>query len=296
LFSRILLRLGAAVAGLTLAAGLATPAMASSSAPAALAQQGPPTCVVTAAPNKFVETGEGSQASSVVFIITVECQPVYSEQKVEIRSPQLNNACQGRLLWYSVATPNSATPPETATTAIPAGDTFDVTLDNDGNATAVVWGGPSCAASTALIEADLTVAPFTTATTAVVIAPPITTKPGVFAFPGAEVEDATTSSVAVIFYAEFPDTYAERHVQFSDAQLYDQCGGRIAWFGSDGQPLAFNTKSVTTTLDNNGNAFVVALAGPSCATGTSLVEADLVGPPYITLTNQFTVLSPRPTV
>jgi hypothetical protein len=290
LFSRILLRLGAAVAGLTLAAGLATPAMASSSAPAALAQQGPPTCVVTAAPSKFIETGEGSQASSVVFIITVECQPVYSEQTVEIRSPQLNNACQKHLLWYSVATP------EAATTPIPAGDTFDVTLDNDGNATAVVWGGPSCAASTALIEADLTVAPFTTATTAVVIAPPVTTKPGVFAFPGAEVEDATTSSVAVIFYAEFPDPYAERHVQFSDAQLYDQCGGRIAWFGSNGQPLGFFTKSVTTTLDNNGNAFVVALAGPSCATGTSLIEADLVGPPYITLTNSFTVLSPRPTV
>ena len=53
---------------------------------------------------------------------------------------------------------------------------------------------------------------------------------------------------------------------------------------------------MTTTLDNNGNTFVVALAGPSCATGTSLIEADLVGPPYITLTNQFTVLSPRPTV
>ena len=287
---RILLRLGAAAAGLMLAAGLATPAMASGSAPAAQAQNYPPTCIVSAAPSKFIETGEGSQASSVVFIITVECQPTYSEQTVEIRSPQLSNACQGHLSWYS------PTPATEASTPIPTADTFDVTLDNDGNATAVVWGGPSCAASTALIEADLTVAPFTTATTAVVIAPPITTKPGVFAFPGAEVEDATTSSVAVIFYAEFPDMYSERHVQFSDAQLYDQCGGRIVWLGADGRVIQEGGKSVTTTLDNNGNAFVVALAGPSCATGTSLIEADLVGPPYITLTNSFTVLSPRPTV
>ena len=55
-------------------------------------------------------------------------------------------------------------------------------------------------------------------------------------------------------------------------------------------------KSVTTTLDDNGNEFVVALAGPSCATGTSLVQAELTGPPYTTLTTQFTVLAPRVTV
>jgi hypothetical protein len=285
---RILLRLGAVAAGLTLAAGLATPAMAASAAHGASA--GPPTCVVSAAPNKFIETGLGSGASSVAFIIIVECQPVYSEQTVEIHTPQLSNACQGRLSWYS------ATSATDTTTPVPTGDSFDVTLDNDGNATAVVWGGPSCAASVDLIEADLTVAPFTTATTQVVIAPPVSTQPGVFAFPGAEVEDATTSSVATIFYAEFPSVYGERHVEFSDAQLYDQCGGRIIWVGADQEILATNTKSVTTMLDDNGNAFVVALAGPSCATGPSLIEADLIGPPYITLTNTFTILSPRVTV
>jgi hypothetical protein len=286
---RILIRLGAAAVGLTLAAGLATPAMAASAAPAAPAQPYGPTCTVSAAPYAFIETGLGSQASSVAFIITVECQQVYSEQTVEIYTPQLSNACQGRLTWYSAT-------PAADTTPVPTADSFDVTLDDDGNATAVVWGGPSCAASVDLIEADLTVAPFTTATTTVVIAAPVSTRPGVWAHPGAEVEDATTSSVAVIFYAEFPSAYGERHVQFSDAQLYDQCGGRITWVGADDQILTTNTKSVTTTLDDNGNAFVVALAGPSCATGSSLVEADLIGPPYITLTNQFTILSPRPTV
>jgi len=286
---RILLRLGATAAGLMLATGLATPVMAASTAPAALAQYYPSTCEVNADPYAFIEAGLGSQASSVAFIITVECDPTYSEQAVEIFTPQLSNACQGHLTWYS-ATPAADTIP------IPTVDSFDVTLDDDGNATAVLWGGPSCAASTDLIEADLTVAPFTTATTTVVIAAPVSTRPGVWAHPGAEVQDATTSSVATIFYAEFPSAYGERYVQFSDAQLYDQCGGRSTWVGANDHIITTNTKSVTTQLDDNGNAFVVALAGPSCATGTSLIEADLVGPPYITLTNSFTVLSPRPTV
>ena len=288
---RILPRLAAAAAGLMIAAGLATPAMAATAAPAALAQRhGAPTCVVSASPRGFIESGLGSQASSVAFVITVECQPVYSEQTVEIHTPQLNNACQGHLTWYSATTPTLSTTP------VPSGDTFDVTLDDDGNATAVVWGGPSCAASTDLIEADLTVAPFTTAVTRVRIVAPVSTRPGVWAFPASEVEDATTSSVATIFYAEFPSAYGERHVEFSDAQLYDQCGGHIVWVGADGQIIGNATKSVTTMLDDNGNAFVVALAGPSCATGSSLVEADLLGPPYITLTHQFTILSPRVTV
>ena len=286
---RILLRLGATAAGLMLATGLATPVMAASTAPAALAQYYPSTCEVNADPYAFIEAGLGSQASSVAFIITVECDPTYSEQAVEIFTPQLSNACQGHLTWYS-ATPAADTIP------IPTVDSFDVTLDDDGNATAVVWGGPSCAASSDLIEADLTVAPFTTAVTRVRIVPPVSTRPGVWAFPASEVEDATTSSVATIFYAEFPSAYGERHVEFSDAQLYDQCGGHIVWVGADGQIIGNATKSVTTMLDDNGNAFVVALAGPSCATGSSLVEADLLGPPYITLTHQFTILSPRVTV
>ena len=285
---RILLRLGATAAGLMLATGLATPVMAASTAPAALAQYYPSTCEVNADPYAFIEAGLGSQASSVAFIITVECDPTYSEQAVEIFTPQLSNACQGHLTWYS-ATPAADTIP------IPTVDSFDVTLDDDGNATAVVWGGPSCAASSDLIEADLTVAPFTTATTTVVIRPPVSTEPGVWAHPGAEVQDATTSSVATIFYAEFPSAFAERQVVFSDAELYDQCGGHITWVGPDDHIIP-GAKSVTTTLDDNGNAFVVALAGPSCATGSTLVEAEVVGPPYTTLTNQFTVLSPRVTV
>ena len=276
--------LGAAAAGFMIAAGLATP-VAANAAPAALARPQTPTCAVDASPYKFIESGLDPQASSVAFIITVECAPTFSEQAVEIRTPQLSNACQGQLMWYSATT----------TAASGNGDTFDVRLDDDGNATAIVLGGPSCAASRDLIEADLTVAPYTTATTQVRIAPPVSTQPGVRAFPASQVEDATTSSVATVFYVEFPSVYAGNEVQISDAELFDRCAGNIAWIFPNSTTLKYG-KSVTTTLDDNGNAFVVALAGPSCASGSTLVQADLVGPPYTTVTTQFTVLSPRVTV
>lgn len=275
--------LGSAAVGLMIAAGLAMP-VAANAAPAALTGQQKPTCVVSASPYEFIEAGLTPQPSMVAFIITVECRPAFSEQTVEIHTPQLNNACQGLLKWYSATT-----------TAVSGnGDTFDVTLDDDGNATAVVLGGPSCAASRDLIEADLTVAPYTTATTQVRIAPPVTTQPGVWALPASQVEDATTSSVATIFYVEFPSVYAEHEVQISDAELFDSCAGHITWILPN---ATFKYgKSVTTTLDDNGNAFVVVLAGPSCASGDTLVQADLSGPPYKTVTAQFTVLSPRVTV
>jgi hypothetical protein len=290
LFGKILPRLAALAAGATIAAGLATPAMAASAAPAAHAwTTKTATCVVHASPASFVETELGGEASSVAYVITVECQPVYSEQQVEINAQQLNNACHNTLSWYS-ATGTAGTAPSEGT-----GESFDVVLDNDGNATAVVWGGPSCAATKDLITADLTVPPYTTVRTHVTIAAPVTTKTGLSAYPSSEVEDATTSSVAVIFYAEFPSVYAEQSVEFSDPQLSDRCSGGITWVGPDGVVLGTG-KSVTTMLDDNGNAFVVALAGPSCASGRTLAQADLVSPTYRTLTTNFTVLSPRVTV
>jgi hypothetical protein len=272
---------------LPLASGIG--GQAASAAQVQPAWKSTPTCIIKASPGSFVETGLAASASSVAFVLVVECKPVYGEQKVEINTPQLNNACHGTLSWYS-ATATAGTAPGTGT-----GQSFTVVLDNDGNATAVVWGGPSCAATRDLVTADLTVAPYTTVRTHVTIVAPTTTKTGLSAYPGSEVEDSSTSSVAVIFYAEFPSVYAENTVEFSDAQLYDRCTGGITWVGPDEVVLGTG-KSVTTTLDDNGNAFVVALAGPSCASGNTLAQADLVGPPYKTLTKNFQVLSPRVTV
>jgi hypothetical protein len=278
--------LGATAAGLLIAAGLAAPAMAANAASVAAADTQTANCVVSAYPNTFVEAGLGSQHSSVAFIITVECQPTFSEQYVEIHTPQLFNACQGQLRWYN----------PTTTAVVARSEDFNVQLDDDGNATAIVLGGPSCAASLDLIEADLTVAPYTTVTTQVQIAPPTDTEPSVSAFPGSAVEDSITSSVATIFYVEFPSVYSEHKVEISDAELYDRCDGHgITWILPNSTTFTYG-KSVTVTLDDNGNAFVVALAGPSCAPGETLVQAELVGPPYTTLTSQFNVLSPRVTV
>jgi hypothetical protein len=271
--------LGVAVTGLTIAAGPAAPVAAN----AALAAQ-TPICVVSASPYSFTESGLSTSASTVAFIITVECAPMFSEQAVEIGTPQLSNACQDQLMWYSATT----------TAVVGNGDTFGVRLDADGNATALVLGGP-CAVSSDLIEANLTVAPYTTATTQVKIAAPASSQPGVRVLPASEIEDATTSSVATVFYVEFPSVYSEYQVQISDAKLYDSCAGHIAWIFPDSTTLQYG-KTVTTTLDDAGNAFVVALAGPSCPSGNTLVQAELVGPPYTTVSTHFTVLSPRVTV
>lgn len=277
------------------AAALVLPIMGAASAQAAsgarahMANTPEEICIVKASPANFVETGLGATASSVAFVVNVGCRPVFAEQTVQINTPQLNNACHGTLSWYS-ATATGGTAPGTG-----AGESFTVTLDNNGNAEAVVWGGPSCAAGTDLITADLNTAPFTTVRTNVTIKPPHNTTPGLHARPNRQVEDSTTSSVAVIFYAEFPSVFSERTVEFSDPQLFDRCTGGITWVGADEVVLGTG-KSVTTTLDNNGNAFVVALAGPSCASGDTLGQVDLTGPPFTTYTTDFNVLSPRVTV
>lgn len=274
------------------AAGMLIPLLGAQGASAAVynAKTKPktPTCIVTTAPSQ-VESGLGATTSSIADVIIVECKPAYSEQTVEISSPQLNELCHGTLSWYSDST--TATGGGWGT-----GETFDVYLDDDGNANAVVWGGPSCAAGKALITADLTVAPFTTAKTHFTVLPPTSTKQSITAVPASEVEDATYSGVVTVFNIEFPSMYSEDSVEVSSPQLYDRCHGSISWYGADEVLLGSDVKSVTTTLDDDGNAFVVAVGGPSCATGTSLVTADLLAPPGTTLAVRFKILEPTPTV
>jgi hypothetical protein len=240
-----------------------------------------PTCIVHSAPSQ-VETGAGIQTSSIADVIEVACHPVFAEQMVEISSPQLSDLCNGTLSW------------ETSGGLAGFGDSFDVRLDDDGNATAVVWGGPSCAAGRALISADLTVAPFTTATTHFMIEPPATTPPGITAVPSTEHEDATYSDAATVLNIEFPSHYGEDTVKVSSSGLFSRCHGDITWVGADETVLGIGVKSVRTTLDDDGNAFVVALAGPSCATGTSTVTARLVPVSHGTQRGTFDILAPAP--
>lgn len=250
---------------------------------AATSKSGSTICVVHSNPS-MVESGLATEASSVADIVLVECQPVYSEDTVTIDASQLNNACHGTLSW--------ASPPSAPSGS---GAQFTVTLDDDGNATAALWGGPSCAAGTYRISASLNVPPFTTVKTSFTVIAPQNTTNGVFPAPKSEVEDATTSSVATVFEVEFPSVQAEKTVIIKSDELDSRCGSSLKWYGPDEVLLATGPEA-TVTLDDNGNAFAVLIAGPSCASGTSSVTADLTTAPYTTHRTYFTILSPRSTV
>jgi len=260
-------------------------------------------CKVKAMPGSFMDQGENvggkDHASSVADVVEIECKQEFAEQKVTFAAEELYTRCNKELSW-TVA-------PEPPTTT---GPSFEATLDDDGNATVVLWGGPSCAAGESLITAELNVAPYTTVTTGFTVIPPNKTPEGLIIEPGGEVEgkpgpeateSATTSSVATIVQVEFPPVYAEQYVNINDRELYNRCqeGEKLNWIGPDEETLtlgSFEAGVEKVRLDNDGNAFVVLLAGESCAAGPTLVEASLEKAPYTTLTGTFTVGYPKPSI
>jgi hypothetical protein len=255
---------------------------------------GPPsaeTCVVHTMPSSFMDQGEFSTASSVADVIEVECEEVFAEKYVHISANELYSRCDGKLYWTTPTRPFYFTDSQPG---------FSVELDNDGNATAVVLGGPSCAAGESLVAAHLEAPPFTTVTTGFTVLPPRPTEPGVFATPESKVEGELYSDVATIVQVEFPPVFAEEPVFIDASQLYARCHEdyRLDWvvMGPHG-PEVIATKSETgqVYLDNDGNAFVVLFGNYSCAAGSSLIEASLENAPYTTYTTEFKVEPPRPT-
>jgi hypothetical protein len=249
----------------------------------------PETCVVHALPSHFMDQGEFGSASSVADIIEVECEEVYAEKHVRISANELFSRCDRKLFWR---TPHSS--------EVVAGSNFSVELDNDGNATAIVLGGPSCAAGESLIAAHLEVPPFTTVTTPFRVDPPRPTEPGVFATPERKVEGEIYSDVATILQVEFPPVFAEEPVWVDFAQVYARCHREprteVITMGDRGFPEVHSgTESETLFLDNDGNAFAVLIGNSSCAAGPSLIEASLENAPYTTETTTFTIDPPRPT-
>lgn len=218
-------------------------------------------------------------------MIGVACPPASRGQPVQISSPQLSSLCRSTLSWYSNAARSSG--------GWGRGESFDVVLDDFGNAHAVVWGGPSCQAGDALITAGLTTAPTGTFSTHFRILLPAGTPRSITAAPASEVEDATYSGAVVLFDIEFRQIDAGTKVDVTSAQLSNRCGGHLKWYGADEARLG-SGQSVTTTLDDDGNAFVVALAGPSCASGQRLVTADLEAAPYTTVSTHFAIAKPGP--
>jgi len=247
----------------------------------------PETCVVYTEPGQFMDQGEFGTASSVADIVSVECEPVYAEHYVTISANELYSRCDKHLYWSEAA-------PFNLSESQPS---YTVRLDNDGNGGAVLWGGPSCAAGESLVAAHLTEAPFTTVTTSFTVLPPRPTEPGVFAEPSAgAVESEENSSAAAIIEVEFQPVFAEEPVNVNAAQLDSRCHeGELTWVGPEGQVLGYGAELNGLGLDNDGNAFVVALGGESCAAGSSLVEASLEHAPYTTYTTDFNILPPVPT-
>jgi putative sterol carrier protein len=254
------------------------------------------TCVVHAMPTAFMDQGEFGSASSIADVIEVECEEVYAEKYVRISANELYNRCDGRLYWRTPYGSDSQ-PEEWEQSSDPS---FSVQLDNDGNATAVVVGGPSCAAGESLISAHLESPPFTTVVTVFTVLPPRVTKPGVYVTPETKVEGEIYSDVATIVQVEFPPVFAEEPVNVQGSQLYSRCKQwphtEAITMNDEGYPeTEQNVSEGTLYLDNDGNAFVVVIGNSSCAAGTSLIEASLENAPYTTYTANFTIEPPQPT-
>ncbi len=254
------------------------------------------TCVVHATPNAFMDQGEFGASSSVADVIEVECEEVYAEHHVRISANELYSRCDQDLNWR---TP-TGNQPESNSWGFTKGSSVETTLDNDGNATVVVLGGPSCAAGESLISAHLTEAPYTTVTTGFTVLPPRPTTPGVFATPATKVEGEEYSDVATIVQVEFPPVFAEEYVNVDFSQLYSRCK-----YGNHTEVITMSEKGYPHTetggeseqlkLDNDGNAFMILIGNASCASGTTLIEASLEEAPYTTYTTNFTIEPPVPT-
>jgi hypothetical protein len=128
------------------------------------------------------------------------------------------------------------------------------------------------------------------------VLPPVTTKPGVFALPATQVEDALSSGVATIVEAEFAGG-SEKKVRIAAEELYARCrvAPHLHWIRMNGEEETNVSEVREVQLDNDGNAFVIVIGDASCAEGPSLIEADLEAKPFTTYTNPFTVEAPRPT-
>ena len=100
--------------------------------------------------------------------------------------------------------------------------------------------------------------------------PPRPTEPGVTAEPSAgAVEAEENSSAAAIIQVEAPPVFAEEPVNINAAQLQSRChNGDLKWVGPEGE-LVGEGRNSALGLDNDGNAFVVALGGESCAAGSA---------------------------
>ncbi len=253
-------------------------------------------CVVRTLPGSFTDQGEMSGSSTVADVVEVSCEPVYARAHLRISATELYERCDGHLAWYLPYPSSAATD----------GSGASVQLDNDGNATVALVGGPSCAAGESLVSGHMEAAPYLTATTAFQVLPPQKGAAGLHVAPEIEVEGETYGDIATIVEVSFASEFAGERVAVNASQLFARCrrAPRLVWvtIGEEpghespaGEPVVLpEAEETTLRLDDDGNAFALLLGGGSCAAGPSLVEASLENAPYTTYTGTFKIEPPAP--
>jgi hypothetical protein len=247
--------------------------------------------VVTASPNPLIETGP----SLVMTVVQVSTSPSFADDNVTLSSTQLLSSCS--LLYFIPFRGNPQ-------------DNVVLTLDNEGNATAIVVG-EQCAPGPDVIEADLMVAPYYTAIVTLQVLPPEVTTAGVTGYPNPEVEvgdtntvgnnDIGSSDVFAVFYVETDPVYAEQQVEIDSAQLDAGCGGGWVWISPNPSGLSESGTGINTgleaqaVLDDEGNA-VFGFFGKSCAAQTAQVIADVEAGVHTTYVTDYTVSPPAPII
>ena len=82
-------------------------------------------------------------------------------------------------------------------------------------------------------------------------------------------------------------------MHISSEELFDRCriAPHVHWVRMDGEVVEDTPEISEVGLDDDGNAFVIAIGDRSCAPGASLIEADLEANPFTTLTTSVARMS-----
>ena len=232
----------------------------------------------------------GTVGAEVHVVLQIHTQPSFANDSVLVQSSQLTFECAS--VTYETLQGGSTSSPRTSL------DSITVILDSDGNADLTV-DAVNCAPGTAIVEADLAAAPYYTATATLKIAPPEVLKAGLTVSPNKEVETGQTpatgeSDVYAVFTVSADPVYAGQQVQISSPQLEDRCGQGWRWEPNggaavNGLPPAMGNP--ISTLDDDGNAAFV-FKGASCASGPSVVVADVLAGSHPTYTTTFKIKPP----
>src|SRR5437660_4438760 len=274
----------------SLTAGIGDGRVAPTAARAAAAESQPATCVVHSLPG-FIAQGEFATTATVADVVEVECNPeIYgTKSRIRIGDEQLYLRCERSVTWYVPNSPNQGFRKET-------GSGVTLEMDPNGNATVALLAGPNCSAGETLVSAHMEQQPFESFTTAFSVVSPRPSSQGVVSMPSSQVVDAYSSAFATIVQVELPGI-SEQTVRIGSEELYHRCrlAPHLRWIEINGTEVAEVPEVTGVALDDDGNGFVIVLGDASCASGGSLIEADLEASPFTTLTTSFTVQPPQPT-